>query len=111
MTITLPYPPSTNNLYIQRGKIRVKSARCRQYHSDVAALFPGDEAPLTGELVATVHIYRPRKIGDLDNMKAIWDSLKGLAYVDDGQIVEIHAYRHDDKTNPRAVVTVERWTL
>ena len=35
------------------------------------------------------------------------DSLRGIAYADDKQIVEIHAYRRDDPANPRIEVVIE----
>lgn len=34
----------------------------------------------------------------------------GIAYSDDGQIVELHAYRFDDKNNPRMEVEIETAT-
>jgi Holliday junction resolvase RusA-like endonuclease len=54
-----------------------------------------------------IRVYRPRKTGDLDNtLKAILDSLNGIVYVDDRQIISIYAERHDDKSNPRAEIEV-----
>jgi Holliday junction resolvase RusA-like endonuclease len=51
--------------------------------------------------------YRPRRIGDLDGMfKAVIDGLKGFAFEDDKQIVEIHAHRLDDKWKPRVEVEI-----
>jgi Holliday junction resolvase RusA-like endonuclease len=35
------------------------------------------------------------------------DNLQGIAYVNDRQIVEIHARRFDDKANPRVEVIIE----
>ena len=29
------------------------------------------------------------------------DALNGIVYLDDSQVVEIHAFREDDKENPR----------
>lgn len=52
-----------------------------------------------------IRVYRPQRRGDLDNtMKAILDSLSGLLYVDDKQVIEIHAKRFDDKKNPRVEI-------
>jgi Holliday junction resolvase RusA-like endonuclease len=108
VTITIPYPPTTNNLYMTvRGK-RVKTQAARAYAVLVQAICTARAVePMEGPVSLMVTVYRPRKAGDLDNtLKAIQDSLKGFAFRDDRQIVEIHAYRRDDKANPRAVVTI-----
>ena len=108
MTLTVPYPPTTNNLYMTvRGK-RVKTQAARAYAVIVQTLCMAQGLePMEGPVLLMVTVYRPRKTGDLDNtLKAIQDSLKGFAFKDDRQIVEIHAYRRDDKANPRAVVTI-----
>jgi Holliday junction resolvase RusA-like endonuclease len=63
---------------------------------------------LEGPLILSVDVYRPRRSGDLDNtLKAIQDSLKGILWKDDAQIVEIRARRYDSKENPRVEVLVE----
>ena len=54
-----------------------------------------------------IDIYRPRKVGDIDNCaKLILDSLQGYAYDNDNQIVDLHLRRFDDKVNPRVEVFV-----
>ena len=86
----------------------VKSSEGRKYAKDVAEIACElvDE-PLTTPLCISIDFYRPRKAGDLDNLlKATLDSLTGIAYIDDKQIVRITANRYDDKHNPRAVVTI-----
>lgn len=105
-TFTIPYPPSVNN-YWKRSKFGMyKSKEAREYTEKVEALLAG-EVPLEGPVEAFVVVYRPRKVGDLDNtLKAILDSLKGRLYVDDKQIVKILAVRNDDKDNPRVEVTI-----
>jgi Holliday junction resolvase RusA-like endonuclease len=110
--ITLPYPPATNNLYATVRGRRVKTQRCRDFHADVHALaLEAGIKRMAGELSLSVDIYRPRRSGDLDNtLKIIQDSLTGLAWDDDSQVVEIHARRFDDKDNPRAVITIQEVT-
>lgn len=63
--------------------------------------------PVSCPVAVTVQAYRPARRGDLDNsLKITLDSLRGFAYGDDQQIIELHAYRHDDKADPRIVVTI-----
>lgn len=107
MIITLPYPP-TANLYWRkwRGRI-VKSGEAREYQRDVGYMV-GPFLPISGPVRLSVTVYRPRKRGDLDNtLKVLLDALKGHAFHDDAQVVELHATRHEDPTNPRVVVQVE----
>ena len=58
------------------------------------------QAPFQGEVKLSADFYRPKPkrsdkvsyIGDVDNyLKAVMDSLIGIAYLDDRQVVEIHA--------------------
>lgn len=55
-----------------------------------------------------VSMYMPdRRPRDADNvLKAVKDALNGIAYRDDCQVVESHAFKFLDKTNPRTVVTL-----
>ena len=105
---TLPYPPSVNEIWIvvRRG-VRL-SNEARKYRADVAELFKGYCVPPTNKIIAvTMNVFRPRRVGDLDNCaKAVLDSLNKILYVDDRQIDEIHLYRHDDKHTPRVEVEI-----
>ena len=63
--------------------------------------------PLTGPVTLTVTWFRKIRRGDLDNrLKVLLDALNGVLYVDDDQVVEIHAFRKDDRLNPRVEVEV-----
>lgn len=114
--IVAPYPPSVNNLYfdaVRKGRVfRILTTEGKKYKSDVATLgrAAGYKKPLPEyvPVIFRVEIYRPRKIGDLSNcLKVLEDALSGVCYIDDKQIVEIHARRFDDKKNPRAEVRIE----
>jgi crossover junction endodeoxyribonuclease RusA len=111
--LTLPVPPSANRYWRHFRGRTVLSKDAVQYKEQVgwAARAAGLE-PLAGEISVTLHWYRSRKSGDLDNkIKCLLDSLQGHAYLNDSQIIAIHAYRHDsDKRNPRVEVTVETTT-
>jgi crossover junction endodeoxyribonuclease RusA len=106
---TLPYPPSANRYWRNVKGRMVLSADARQYKHD-AALYARDQRvtePATGPLAVALVFYRPRKSGDLDNrIKVCLDALNGIAWSDDDQVVELHAYRRDDKAEPRVTVSV-----
>lgn len=104
--LTLPYPPSVNRYWKSfRGRV-VLSADARKYKERVKLICNEcGVVTASGPIEIWVHVFRPRKIGDLDNtMKALFDSLNGSLWVDDSQITIIHAFRHDDKSNPRVEV-------
>ncbi len=108
MRITLPYPPSVNHLFSTFRGRRIKSKEGRQYAKNVGviALVKGLK-PIDGPVSVRIDAYRKRKAGDLDNcLKSLFDSLKGIAWHDDAQIVHIEAQRFDDKYNPRVEVEI-----
>lgn len=108
MILILPYPPSINSYWRNfRGRM-VKTKEAKQYHQHAALLARAAGLdPVQGDVSITMRVYRPRKSGDLDNRaKIVLDSLNGVAYDDDKQIVELHAYRFDDKENPRVEVEI-----
>lgn len=109
MTVTLPYPPSTNNLYANVRGRRVLSREGRAYkHAAATLALAAGLRPVDCLVSVTIDLYRPAKRGDIDNsLKSVFDSLTGVAWIDDSQVCEVHARRHDtDKANPRAVVTI-----
>lgn len=104
--LVLPYPPSANRYWRNFKGRTVISAEARAYKKEVVArlawLGINTAWIMIGPIAISLWVYRPRKSGDLDNrIKVILDSLQGLRYENDSQIVEIHVYRHDDKANPR----------
>lgn len=103
INLILPYPPSVNNLYANFRGRRILSAEGRKFKDNIAILARSQGARiLAGELAVTFRVYRPRRSGDLDNrLKISQDALKGVCFEDDRQIVELHAFRFDDKENPR----------
>lgn len=111
--LRLPYPPSANAYWRSvNGRVLV-SAEARAYKQKVGWLCAVGRKlkPLDGPVVVTIAAYRPRRIGDLDNLlKVLLDSIRGYAYRDDSQVVEIHARRADDKADPRVEIRVEAVT-
>lgn len=110
MRLTLPYPPSSNRYWRTVNGRPIVSAEARLYKQGVRlrALSEGHRKPLACPVVLSLVVYRPRKAGDLSNrIKVLEDALAGIAYENDSQVVEIHARREDDKTNPRVEVRIE----
>ena len=109
MTIDLPSPPSTNEAYNPFGGRLILAKVGREYKAMAQGrLLVARWKPFDGDVVLTIHWRRKIKSGDLSNrIKVLEDSLKGFAWRDDGQVVELHAYRTDDKANPGVTVTVE----
>lgn len=111
-TYAFPIPPSANRYWrMVNGRVLVSEA-ARVYKQVVWALAHQQDMQLvTGSVAINIRVYRAQKTGDIDNyLKVLLDALKGLAYQDDKQIVEIHAYRFDDKDDPRVLVTINEVT-
>lgn len=105
-SIVLALPPSanrywrygTNGVYVSEEAENYKAGvKWKALHQQLQ--------PMAGNVAVYVNVYRARKAGDLDNYaKVMLDALKGVAYQDDNQVVELHMWRHDDKDNPRVEV-------
>ena len=112
MMLTLPVCPSANMWWRNvKGRV-VKSREAREYQETVGTLALMSRMPLITkptEVAVTIHWYREALRGDLDKRYSIMlDALQGIAYENDSQIGEIHAYRSLDKENPRMEVMVSR---
>lgn len=106
--LTLPFPPSANR-YWRHGRGRTfLSQAAKDYRKAITAIGVAQKIkPLDGPVCLTAHVYRPAKRGDLMNReKILSDSLEGIAYHNDKQIVECHFHQADDKHNPRVEVEV-----
>lgn len=116
-SLTLPFPPSTNNLFVTarfgRTTRRVSSPQARAYAKAVAEAVKEVRAmpAPSGELRAVIAAWVPdRRARDLDNMvKAPLDALvKAGVMADDSLIVDLRIYRAGlDKANPRITVWLE----
>jgi crossover junction endodeoxyribonuclease RusA len=106
-SVRLPVPPSARDYWrVWRNRaVRTKEAEA---YRDCVARAVGSRALLQGDVAITVHWYRSARRGDLDNrLKILFDALQGAVYQNDNQVIEIHAYRHEDAGNPRVEVGVE----
>lgn len=106
--LILPPPISANRYWRKFQNRMVVSAEAKAYKSEVAAIaYASGAEMMTGDLSIRLDVFREAKRGDLDNkIKLILDSLQGVIYENDNQVVEIHARRFDDKKNPRVEVQV-----
>lgn len=108
--VTLPYPPSVNRyLRFSPKGFAYTTAEAKSYKqgAKLRALTQGLRPIVDKEVVLSIAVYRPRRIGDIDNvLKVLLDSLNGVAYTDDSQIVELHISRNDDAANPRVEIWV-----
>ena len=112
-SVILPLPPSVNHYLSRTGNGGVYlSPEARNYKA--AATLTAQHAGMvmyTCPVAVTMHVYRARRVGDLDNYaKLVLDSLTGIAWGDDAQVVELHAWRHDDAANPRVEVEIRTVT-
>ena len=108
---SLPIPPSANRYWQVFHNRIVVTREAKDYKQKVFYQLRNYE-PLRNDVAVNFTVFRPAKRGDLDNYtKVMFDALNGLVWLDDVQVVEIHAFRADDKTNPRVeflVYEVER---
>ena len=106
---TLPLPPSANRYWRNwRGRM-VISSEARKYKEQVSKVLAEQGAVCLGDgpVAILMRVFRKIKSGDLDNrIKVVLDSLRGIVYQDDKQVVEIHAFRHDDRDNPRVEIQI-----
>ena len=108
-SVILPLPPTVNHYYVNTGRGgRALSPGARDYKAAAEmAVHRAHLVRYAGPVAVTLHVYRERAAGDLDNrIKLTLDSLNGHAWRDDAQVVELHAYRHDDAANPRVEVEI-----
>ena len=116
-SFTFPSPPAVNNLYFDRIMppkyprpayvMRVLTDEGRRYKAIVAQILEG-WAPIIGDVELTIRWFRPRRVGDIDNIhKILLDSMTGFIYNDDGQVSRLFTYRLDTQPKrPRVEVDV-----
>lgn len=113
LRITLPEPPSANRYWRHdRGETHV-AKQALNYRGAVRLAFAQARGtlriafPLEDVRVSFVW-YRGIRSGDLDNrIKQLCDSLQGVGFTSDKQVVEIHAIRRDDARKARLELVLE----
>lgn len=106
--LTLDLPTSTNQLYRHVGNKVLLSEKARVYR-EYAALKVRNQweaEPLTGDISITYRFYGTN--ADIDNLlKCLQDSLNGICFLDDRQIVELHAYVFRKDSNKHVEVGIQ----
>lgn len=107
-----PIPAARPRFNSQRGGV-YQPTRTVEYRKEVeqtARLAMKSRPPMTGALEAEINLYRryrptSKRFGDCDNhLKALFDGLNGIVFVDDSQLVRVTVTKHEDKTSPRAEI-------
>jgi crossover junction endodeoxyribonuclease RusA len=100
-------PVSVNQLYRGRRFLTPLGKQTKEdYAWQAKAQYRGPllEGAIRLELTA---YFTSQATSDLDNVcKATLDSLTGILWKDDRQIIELHAYKRQDKLNPRIEISV-----
>lgn len=108
-------PLSVNKLYGTRrdgGKYLTKEAleqkRTLGWLAKEAMLKARIHDPLRGDIDMVIDFYFPdKKRRDSDNpLKLLWDSMTGIVYEDDSQIMTYCVRKHFDKENPRTEISI-----
>lgn len=93
----LPYPPSVNQYWRQFNGRTILSKAGRDYKHLVGLVLVRQASgkPLVGRVAVSIVVHPPdRRRRDLDNtLKAVLDSLRGVAYEDDSQIERLFVER------------------
>lgn len=113
ITLHLPYPPSVNNYWIASGHRRFISKRGKEFKEFVAEYCAKNiRAGFGVKDVRVTIILHPRSkiLMDIDNCsKAILDSLQGILYEDDQQVVQLLLQRGHLIKGGGCTVTVEEY--
>lgn len=94
--LILPYPTSVNRLYRVGVGGNVYKDDDHSFGWAVKAAAHEANLPLntSGDVAVSVWVYVKTRRADIDNrLKHLLDSLNGVAYADDSQIVELHVYK------------------
>jgi crossover junction endodeoxyribonuclease RusA len=121
VTVTLPYPPTTNHAYLVARGRKVKTQVARDYAHEVMwrvademRVDPDGGWPTSDDRLAVrVQVFMPdRRRRDLENTtKLCLDAVCKQLGIDDSQIDRLTLERAPvDRQNPRLVLTLEALT-
>jgi len=97
--LDLPYPPSVNHYWGQRGNHRFVGKKGQEFRLEVKIMvFKRKIKRLEGRLALTVYLYPPdKRKRDIDNIaKSLLDALEHAGvYENDSQLDELHIIRQE----------------
>jgi len=107
-------PLSTNNIYKSTCRGRFASVYMSKEGKDLKESYMTQariqyrHPPLEGDLKVSIILYHgTHRRTDIDNFnKILFDSLTGIAWVDDSQIMQLTIVKSYDKTNPRIEIEI-----
>lgn len=110
--IELPYPPSINHYWRRVGHRTLISREGRRFREHVVTILAARRiTPLSGALEVKIDVYPPdNRRRDIDNVqKALLDALQqGGAYLDDSQIIDLHARKRGPRSPGLVRVTLRQ---
>lgn len=111
--LNLPYPPSVNNYWMTSGHRRYISKRGMEFKHYVEKYCMIHKTPSFGlkEVKVTIILHpRSKILMDIDNCsKAILDSLEGICFDDDKQVVQLFIQRGNLIKGGGVTVIVEQY--
>lgn len=112
MKLVLPYPPTVNHYWGQRGKIRFLTAKAKKFRQEVVDIVEelGYDNDVDGDLEMRVKLIPPdRRKRDIDNtLKPILDALEHAdVYINDAQIVRLVVNKDTFKGKDKARAEIE----
>jgi Holliday junction resolvase RusA-like endonuclease len=106
--LTLPLPPSLNNLYANTARGRWKTEEGRTYQRQVQTLAAYQGAEWLGKAEVEVHYwFHMNRRGDVSNrVKAVEDALTGVIWENDRQVRRFTAERVPPDGEPYVEVEI-----
>jgi crossover junction endodeoxyribonuclease RusA len=107
VSLNLPFPPSTNNLFKNVGKRRALTDAYKAWRDEAGwSLKMQRPGQLEGSVSVTIAVQRKPNRGDIDNRaKAVLDLLVEHGVIEDDRLVEELCLKWSDETTG-ATVTV-----
>lgn len=114
ITLTFPwlFKSKANSYRIKRRKL-VKDATVAEQEataSAIATFVMGSQPPWNGPVAVTINVsMNDHRRRDIDGcLKSLLDSLNGIVWKDDNQIMELHVYKAQGCPQPITTITISK---